>query len=193
MLYLVRHGETILRKGICIGQTDIPLAKKGFNQIAEQTIPQLLTLNPLKPVLLSSPLIRTMQTGKILSNALNIPIIPEDALKEINMGKWDGLAFSYIQDHWPDEYQQRGNSFAHFRTPQGESFFDVQQRVLELILPLCHTPEPIICVTHAGVIRTLLCAANQRPLQDLFTFKPATGSITILSKKTFTNKGLYLV
>lgn len=192
MIYLVRHGETVLHKGICIGQTDISLAEEGIAHISQKTLPQLLALQPENPRIIASPLQRTMQTAKILDNELKVGIETEPALKEIDLGKWDGLPFSYIQKNWPGAYEQRGANFAHFRTPNGESFFDVQQRALEAVLPLCTVPESLILVTHAGVIRTLLCAANQTPLQELFTYKPATGSITVLSKQVFLGKTLYL-
>lgn len=192
MLYLVRHGETVLHKGICIGQTDIPLAEQGIAYISQKTLPLLLALQLEQPRIIASPLRRAMQTAEILDNKLGVGITQEPALKEINMGKWDGLPFSDIKKHWPEAYEQRGADFVHFRTPMGESFLDVQQRALEVILPMCHTPEPIILVTHAGVIRTLLCAANKTPLQELFTYKPATGSITLLSKHVFLEKAFYL-
>lgn len=192
MLYLVRHGETVLHKGICIGQTDIPLAEEGIAHVSQKTLPQVLNLQLKQPRIIASPLRRTMQTAEILDSKLEVGIETEPALKEIDMGKWDGLTFSYIKKNWPEAYEQRGADFAHFRTPMGESFFDVQQRALEVILPLCKMPEPIILVTHAGIIRTLLCAANQTPLQELFTYNPATGSITLLSKHAFLEKTLYL-
>lgn len=192
MLFLVRHGETVLHKGICIGQTDISLAEEGIAHISEKTLPQLLALQLENPRIIASPLRRTMQTAEILNNELKVGIETEPALKEIDLGKWDGLPFSYIQKNWPEAYKQRAEDFAHFRTPDGESFFDVQQRALKTVIPLCRVPESLILVTHAGVIRTLLCAANQTPLQELFTYKPATGSITVLSKQVFLEKTLYL-
>ncbi|MEZ6853835.1 histidine phosphatase family protein [Halodesulfovibrio aestuarii] len=192
MLYLIRHGETVLHKGICIGQTDIPLAEHGITYISEKTLPQLLALRLEQPRIVSSPLRRTMQTAEIIDNKLKTGIIQEPSLREINMGTWDGLPFSDIKKRWPDAYEQRGTNFAHFRAPMGESFFDVQQRALEIILPLCHEPEPVILVTHAGVIRTLLCAVNQTPLQNLFSYKPTTGSITLISKQAFLTNELCL-
>ncbi|KAF1073742.1 histidine phosphatase family protein [Halodesulfovibrio sp. MK-HDV] len=97
MIYLVRHGETVLHKGICIGQTDIPLAEKGIAHVSQNTLPQLLALQPENPRIIASPLRRTMQTAEILDNELGAGIETESALKEIDMGKWDGLTFSYIQ------------------------------------------------------------------------------------------------
>jgi len=192
MLYLVRHGETILPKGICIGQTDIPMAKKGAECITQKTLPQLLALHLESPLLISSPLQRTMATAKILADKLSATIQPEPALQEINMGKWDGLAFTYIKEHWAKEYEERGSNFAYFKAPDGESFSDVQQRALKAVLTLCRRPEPVVVVTHAGVIRTLLCAANQTPLQKLFTYAPKTGSITPISKASFCSSSVYL-
>lgn len=192
MLYLVRHGETILPKGICIGQTDIPMAQKGIENITQKTLPHLLALHVESPSIVASPLQRAMTTAQIFAQEFSVEIEQDPALQEIDMGKWDGLAFTYIKKHWAAEYEERGQNFAHFQAPEGESFSDVQQRALEAILPLCQRPEPVVIVTHAGVIRSLLCAANQTPLQELFTYTPKTGSITLLSKETFRCKSLYL-
>lgn len=183
MLYLVRHGEADTPPKVCIGQTDIPLTEKGVQQIIHDTLPTLRKLELVNPRLLSSPLLRTMQTATIISAALRIPIEKHAALQEIDMGTWDGLAFTEIQQRWPDQYLARGENFSTFRPPQGESFSDLQQRVVTALHPICDTARPTIIVTHAGVIRTLLCTIHKTSLQKLFNYSPKNGSVTIIDKK----------
>ncbi|MCG8530014.1 MAG: alpha-ribazole phosphatase family protein [Desulfovibrionales bacterium] len=185
MLYLIRHGETAAPKGLCIGQTDVALSASGIDDITQHTLPELQTLVTAQPRIVASPLQRTMRTAQIITAGFDVPITQEPSLKEINMGEWDGLPFDDIKQKWPGAYTQRGTNFTHFRPPHGESFWDVQQRALKAIIPLCQCTEPLLLITHAGVIRSVLCAANQTPLQELFKYSPATGSITPLDKKQF--------
>ncbi|SIO11858.1 histidine phosphatase family protein [Halodesulfovibrio marinisediminis] len=192
MFYLIRHGETILPKGICIGQKDVPLAEKGITSIMQNTLPKLRAFQLEQPRIIASPLQRTMKTAQILATEYGVDVTPEPNILEINMGEWDGLSFNFIKTNWPEAYKLRGVDFTHFRPPEGESFFDVQQRALKAVLPLCQLTEPVLLVTHAGVIRTLLCLANQTPLQELFTYDPAPGSITRLRKRVFLETALQL-
>lgn len=180
MLYLVRHGQADTPPNVCIGQTNIPLTEKGIHQILHDTLPRLLNLKLQNPLLLSSPLLRTMQSATIISEKLNIPLEKHAAFQEINMGSWDGLPFSEIQKRWPDQYKERGKSFSTFRPPYGESFSDLQRRVVDALHPIDEESRPTIIVTHAGVIRTLLCTANKNSLQNIFDYSPAYGSITEL-------------
>lgn len=182
MLYLVRHGQAETPPKVCIGQTDIPLSETGTRQVFQDTLPQLKKLELSTPRLLSSPLLRTMQTAKIISDNLNIPVEQLAALKEINMGAWDGIPFSEIKQRWPEQYETRGKDFSAFRPPHGESFFDLQLRVIKALNPVCNETGSTIIVTHAGVIRTLLCAVHNTSLQNLFDYSPQTGSVTVIAK-----------
>ena len=183
MLYLVRHGQADTPPNTCIGQTNIPLTEKGIQQILHDTLPTLRELKLQHPLLLSSPLLRTMQSATIISEELTIPLKKHAAFQEINMGAWDGLSFSEIQQRWPDQYEARGKNFSTFRPPYGESFSDLQQRVVGAFHPFFNEARPIIIVTHAGVIRTLLCTVHKNPLQNLFDYSPSNGSITAIDKK----------
>ncbi|WP_424450061.1 histidine phosphatase family protein [Pseudodesulfovibrio tunisiensis] len=57
----------------------------------------------------------------------------------------------------------------------------MQQRALVACRELAAGPRPCLGVTHAGVLRTLLCHFHELPLNDLFCFSPAHGECVVLT------------
>ena len=102
ILYLVRHGETDWNKTNRFqGRTDIPLSEEGIWQ-AKQTKERLKNQFD---VVYTSPLIRAVQTAKIISDDTNLfPTIYENLI-EIDFGHWEGLPFDKIKDLYPKEHK----------------------------------------------------------------------------------------
>ena len=188
-LYLIRHGEARGAEKRCIGRTDLPLTVEGYSQA--EKLAHLLQNMPVDS-LLYSPLERTRETARVISETCQITSMAYDSLLEIDMGDWDGLPFAEIQHRWPEAYLQRGHDFANFRPPKtqpvsglrchGESFADVADRAVPVLIQHATTvlPKHTAIVTHAGVIRACLCHITATPLQDIFRFHIPTGSITTL-------------
>ena len=100
-VYLIRHGLPDFPNGqrMCIGTTDLPMAKPGLLQATEMA----KKLPPVTAVF-SSPLIRAVQTAE----AIGLPITVLDGLRELNAGEWDGLTFDQIRQRYPELYAARG-------------------------------------------------------------------------------------
>lgn len=58
------------------------------------------------------------------------------ALDELDAGACDGKTYEEIEAMMPDIYQQREANKYHTRYPQGESYFDVVQRLEPRLLEL---------------------------------------------------------
>ena len=89
LIYIIRHGETDWNtKRLLQGATDIPLNQNGI-EVAR------LTAKALKDVpfdvIYTSPLSRAVQTAEIMRRDRDIPIIPDERLKEISFGPYEGL------------------------------------------------------------------------------------------------------
>ena len=99
-VYLIRHGLPDFPGGkkMCIGTTDIPMGEKGLSQAA-------VMAKKLPPVtaVFSSPLTRAVQTAE----AIGLPIIILDGLREMHAGQWDGLTFDQIRERYPELYAAR--------------------------------------------------------------------------------------
>lgn len=187
MIVLTRHGHTDAGRGLCVGRTDVPLSELGREQ-AENLARAWENLRFAR--VCSSPSGRARATVMPLARQYDscFEVMPE--FDEINMGRWDGLSFEDIRTRFPEAYAERGERFGDFRAPGGESFNDVADRALPALSFLAKGPCPVFIVTHAGVIRSVLCRLTGHPMDDLFHFKPDYGQCILLDS---TPDGLELV
>ena len=178
MIVLMRHAHTDQAKGRCVGRTGVSLSAQGVAQ-ADQLAGALAGAGFVR--LCSSPAQRALGTIAPMADHLDreVEVFPE--LDEINMGKWDGLFFDDIQARFPEAHAERGCCFGDFRPPGGESFNDVADRAMPILAKLAAGDGPVLAVTHAGVIRSVLCRVTGHPMDDLFRFKPGHALCTILA------------
>ena len=93
MLYIMRHGRTDwndLRK--LQGRTDIPLNDAG-REMAEAARKEYADVH--FDICFCSPLIRARETAEIVLRGRDIPIVPDDRLKEMSFGECEGLENSF--------------------------------------------------------------------------------------------------
>lgn len=178
-IYLLRHGETTEPHGDrYLGQREISLSDRGRQQITEAA-QKLSSLEILSIV--CSPLGRCSESAAILGNFLHLHPENNSNFTEINLGEWDGRKREEIKRLYPESYRKRGQDFAHFRVPGGESFSDVQNRVWPAFTALVEESEmPAVIVSHAGVNRVILSKVLGLPLQNLFDIPQEPGCINIL-------------
>lgn len=152
-LYILRHGETEWnREDRVQGRMDSPLTKKGLEDIA--VMAHRLSHIPID-ICYTSDLTRAKKTAEGLINNRKIPIIEEEALRELPLGPWEGKLFKDIQND--------PNSVVYFQTPDQfhlpglENFHDLYKGMGEFIQRLESEPkEHILIVAHGVSIRALL-------------------------------------
>lgn len=179
-IYLLRHGAVQLQEGgrRYIGWTDLALSE--FGRLQARTWADYfanVTLNQI----LCSDLSRCRETAHLIASqcALPIQVVPE--FREISLGTWEGHTFDQIKKGFPEAFYQRGEHIANHRPPQGESFYDLQHRVwpvFEAAVRRGH--QNILIVTHAGVIRVLICQLLGMPLENLFSIGQDYGALSII-------------
>lgn len=93
-------------------------------------------------------------------------IFPDAGLREISLGLWEGLTVAEVEARWPGSHAARGADMAGFVPPQGESFAAVQARAVACVerWQARYPGECLLLVSHAGVLRTLLCHWLALPL-----------------------------
>ncbi|MGD9365833.1 MAG: histidine phosphatase family protein [Desulfobacteraceae bacterium] len=179
-IFLLRHGE--IRSGggkRYIGWQDHPLSDAGLAQARRWA--GYFSGTALKAIYCSD-LARCFETARIIGArcSLEPKVLPE--LREINLGAWDGQPFHTVQTFYPRAFQERGDHIADHRPPGGESFRDLQARVWpvfeEIARRIC---GPTLLVTHAGVIRVLLCRLLGMPLENLFCIGQTHGALNIIA------------
>lgn len=130
----------------------------------------------------ASPRERTLETALAIAraSALPAPTVVE-ALDEIDFGHWSGHDFTTLNAdpafrHWNEER-------ASARTPAGESMGDVQTRAMAHLdqVALTERGRRIAIVTHADVIKAVICRVLDLPLGAWWRFDVAPASITTLA------------
>lgn len=177
-IYLVRHTETICEKGICYGQTDVAIASP-YQEIFEIIAEQL----PEKALLYSSPLQRCQKLSDYIQSQKKIhSTIIDNRLMEMNFGDWEMQKWDAIK---PEELNPWMEDFVSVRVPNGESFEDLHQRITDFIENeiKIQKQEKFIIVSHAGVIRSILCYLNKIDLKNAFQYKVEFGQVIKITHK----------
>lgn len=178
-ILLLRHGdiETAGKEKRFIGQIDLPLSEVGKKQARYW---QSCLAGASLGTIIASDLSRCRETARIVA-ADGYEIETAPGLREIDLGQWDNLAVSEIKRRWPDAYRRRGQDMAGFRPPGGERFLDLKNRVVPAFeSAVGRTARPLLIVTHAGVIRMILCHILGMPVENLFRIALGYGALTLV-------------
>ncbi len=146
MLILVRHGQTSANAGgLLQGRIDLPLDDEGRIQ-AVRTGAHIRENFPHARVI-SSPLIRAVQTAQAISGDVEI----DDRFIELDYGSWDGIAMSEVDPtqwaNWRDD--------SSFRPPGGESLLELEHRVKPALEQLRNEAQDrdVVVVSHVSPIK----------------------------------------
>jgi probable phosphoglycerate mutase len=109
-------------------------------------------------VWLTSPLGRAQETARLL--APSGPITVEPALIESRWGAWEGETLDGLRARLGAGFTDIERRGLDFLPPGGESPRMVQQRLRPWLARLGATRQPVVAVTHKGVIRAVLGLAT---------------------------------
>ena len=105
-----------------------------------------------------SPLTRTVQTATILAGPHQLPLVPEDGLREIHHGHWEGMRRADVESQFPEEYAAWEEDPFTFAPQGGEAGVNVIARVLPVIrrIVLEHRGQNVVVVSHKATLRLLI-------------------------------------
>jgi probable phosphoglycerate mutase len=158
-ILLARHGETAWnRDNRFQGHADPPLNETGRAQAAE--LAAALAEEPLAAIY-SSPLRRAFETAEIAGAPHRLEPGPVDALREVDVGSWEGLTRAEIEERFPAqfarwlEYEQGWDD--------GETYDEMGVRVVAALFELAaaHENEQILAVSHGGPVRAAFALADE--------------------------------
>lgn len=157
-MYLVRHGQTEWNVANRFqGRLDSSLTEIGIQQVEQLAI--RLKKVPFHRIYVSSSK-RAYQTASYLQTERDIELIQTDRLMEMDFSEWEGKTKDEISRLFPEECDLFKSHPARFQTKgsKGESFADVQQRVVSFVHDLLakHAGEQLLLVSHAVVIKVLV-------------------------------------
>jgi alpha-ribazole phosphatase len=154
-IFFIRHAETDMAGTFC-GHSNPLLNMRGRDHLSE-------LLRTLKSESISevytSDLLRAQETGKAIAEVRAIECHLRPALREIDFGQWEGLTWKEIEQRYGSYTQRWVAEYPNLPAPDGESIGDFERRVLAEVKSLMMQVRKrnIAVVTHAGVLRTVLC------------------------------------
>jgi probable phosphoglycerate mutase len=180
-ILLLRHGAVNRPSKVLMGGGDHLLNDTGLLQaLAWQDAFQA---HPPASVF-CSPLGRALQTSRLAVPGSTDGLLVRQGLREIRLGAWEGLRKEEIEAISPGAWEARGSDFAGYRPEGGESFQDVLDRALPVFQEMAAVAqahdESVLAVTHAGVIRVLLCHILGMPLNNLFRLQVDCAGLTMV-------------
>jgi len=166
LVLLVRHGTTPTTGKVLPGRArGLHLADSGKAQ-AQRAAERIAELGSIAAIY-SSPLERARETAAPIARATRKAVRVERGLIECDFGTWTGQSLRRLMKKPEWSTVQRAPSM--FRFPQGESFVEMQNRMVGALdrIRRRHPGKTVVCVSHADTIKAAVAHATGTPL-DLF-------------------------
>jgi broad specificity phosphatase PhoE len=179
-VFIVRHGITdwhLDRKAI--GHRDVQLNSLGLAQA--HAISDALAAVSIGEII-SSPLVRAVQTAEILAARGGGHITRDARLADFRIGKWEALGYDEVAA-LPD-YQRFVADPLAIRLPGGEDLAAIRDRTVGAVAQALRdapTGERIAIVTHAGPARVILAHHLGMDIRLYHQLAVAPGTISVLS------------
>ncbi len=166
LVLLVRHGQTPTTGKLLPGRAPgLHLAETGHAQ-AEAAAARIAELAKVDAVY-ASPLERARETAAPIGKALGQKVRIDKGLIECDFGEWTGAELKALMKL--PEWTTVQRSPSTFRFPNGESFLEMQTRMVSTLdrLRAAHPGGVIVCVSHADPIKAAVAHAMGTHI-DLF-------------------------
>ena len=167
-LFVTRHGETIWN-------TQRKLQGWSNSDLTENGIENALLLGDrLKDIdfqsIYASPSKRTVHTATLIKGGRKQLVIEDENLREIYLGKWEGQTQDALKEKYPEEYHAFWNTPHLYTTESGESFYQLQDRVINFLKRIMadYDNGNILIVTHSVFIKALLLHCKSLSIPQLW-------------------------
>ena len=171
-LVLIRHTSVSVERGVCYGQSDVPVA--GTFETEAEAVKERLDAYRFDRVY-SSPLSRCMKLATYCG--YDNPI-QDSRLMEMNFGAWEMKRFDEISDPrlqlWYDDY-------LNVRATGGESSMDQRSRLESFISELqnsCNADATIAAFCHGGIFIHAMALLDRLDYTEAFRQQPGYGAIS---------------
>lgn len=149
-VHLLRHGE-VAGSRVCRGHSDAALSPRGLEQTA-RTAEWLRRSGPFDRVITSD-----LGRCRALADAIGGEVEATPALREQDMGRWDGRGWEELTVADPAGTTAYWNDYVNARPPGGETYGECFERAKAWWNAQPLRDGRIVVVTHVGIIRALMC------------------------------------
>lgn len=179
--YIFRHGQSTYNvEGRTQGcSNDSFLTEQGRQQALK--IGQKLQNRGIE-IIVTSPLIRAVQTAELANQALNVPIVQDEHFLEVDVGVVEGMLHSEILQQYHDIFNKLHSSdideCMDVCYPQGETKRQVQQRIWQGLNEWCCKDYHAIAISSHGIALSQTLYALGTKTNDI-----PNGTIVHIQKK----------
>jgi broad specificity phosphatase PhoE len=169
-IYLARHGESDWNAANRFqGHSDRPLTEEGRRQA--EALAELVAAENVDAIY-SSPLIRALETARIVAARTGLEVTELDDLREVDTGSWSGLSRAEVQERFPEGFERWISGGSGWE--DGETYEEMGERVLGALKEIARADPGgrILVVSHGGPIRAIQAAANAMDINEYRRLKP---------------------
>lgn len=149
-IYSTRHGQTDYNKNeLILGTTDIPLNETGLAQ-AEALAEAVEKLGDID-VIISSPMLRSLTTARVLAEKCGLEIITDKRLREWDYGDFEE------KSRFTEGFSESKREFAVRMRGGGESLLQLSHRVYSFLDEIIekYKDKNVFVVSHGGICRVI--------------------------------------
>lgn len=199
-IFLFRHGRTLANeKKLYCGKSDLPLSPRGEAELLKKKL-TFFYPDISHCTIFTSGLMRTIQTLKTLYPESSDLAIVEKGFQEINFGDFEMKSYDELKEN-PD-YQKwlreevdriflRSTESSGNPCPNGESWGQMNERVLVSLEKILNNERSVAIFTHGGPISAIMTHFFPDERKSLYEWQPDFGEgykITIDEKSVFYEK-----
>ena len=159
---LLRHGDVEGGRKYR-GQLDDPLSELGWQQLRDATSGKQDWQH-----IVTSPLKRCAAFAEELAKAQSLPLQHKPEFQEISFGLWEGKTANELLNTEADEIKEYWNDPINTTPPQGENILNFEKRIITGWINMVteFRGKHILMISHAGVMRVILCHILDIPLTE---------------------------
>lgn len=184
IVLLIRHGQTPTTGQILPGRTPgLRLSERGQEQ-ARDVASRLEGL--ALDAVYSSPMERAQETAAPIVAGQGLQLLAAANLIECDFGQWTGEKITELNKL--PEWKQVQSSPSTFRFPEGESFTEMQDRMVSAVKDIVqrHPGQVVAAFSHADTIKAAVAYFVGTPLDSFQKIHIDTASISAVE---FTTEG----
>ena len=177
-IHLIRHTAVENPENLCYGFAEMPLRKEYPEDF------KTLEIDDDYDMIISSP----SERCRFLADYFKFDYQTDERLREMNFGNWEMKKWTDIPE---EEINPWYKDFVNIKASGGENLLEMQTRVLNFWNELIQKKDihKVLIATHAGVIRLILQAVLQFPLENMFNIQIDYGKKVIIN----VDKGIFSV
>ncbi len=179
-LFLIRHGQVVNHhERRYNGHHDVDITEHGVEQMVR--LRDALRGEAFGAIY-SSDLKRSLKGAAIIGAPLGLEPSPVEELRELALGRWEGLTREEAVKKFPEEASFTFADLATSKVQGGENLIDLRERVLPALNEIisANSGNPVCIVAHGGVNRVVLSDAMGLDLENFFRFEQDYGCLNII-------------